>query len=45
VLAALQELFDNVTYAMVIKKWGLERNMLKKPGINLAPDTDHFKTK
>ncbi|EIM29005.1 ABC transporter substrate-binding protein [Microvirga lotononidis] len=44
-LAAFQELFDNGTYATIMKKWGLERNMLKKPGINLAPDTEHFKTK
>lgn len=45
VLAAFQELFDNGTYAKIMKKWGIERNMLKKPGINLAPETEHFKSK
>lgn len=45
VLAAFQELFDNGTYEKIMKKWGIERNMLKKPGINLAPDTEHFKSK
>jgi len=33
---ALQKLFDNGTYASVMKKWGLEGNMLKAPGMNLA---------
>lgn len=35
-LAGLQELFDNGTYAAIMKKWHLEGNMLKAPGINLA---------
>lgn len=35
-LAAYQKLFDNGTYALIMKKWGLENNMLKAPGINLA---------
>jgi len=29
-------LMDNGTYAAIMKKWGLENNMLKEPGINLA---------
>lgn len=33
---ALQKLFDNGTYAVIMKKWGLEGNMLKAPGMNLA---------
>lgn len=33
---ALQKLFDNGTYAAIMKKWGLEGNMLKAPGMNLA---------
>jgi polar amino acid transport system substrate-binding protein len=36
VLAAYQALFDNGTYAVIMKKWGLEGNMLKAPGRNLA---------
>jgi polar amino acid transport system substrate-binding protein len=36
VLAGYQKLFDNGTYAAIMKKWGLEANMLKAPGINLA---------
>lgn len=32
----LQILFDNGTYAAVMKKWHLEGNMIKAPGINLA---------
>lgn len=36
VLAALQKLFDNGTYALIMKKWHLEGNMLKAPGVNLA---------
>jgi polar amino acid transport system substrate-binding protein len=32
----LQILMDNGTYAAVMKKWGLENNMIKKAGINLA---------
>lgn len=35
-LAVFQKLFDNGTYAAIMKKWGLENNMLKAPGINLA---------
>lgn len=45
ILAAFEELNDNGTYATIMKKWGLERNMIAKPGINLAPDTEHFKSK
>jgi polar amino acid transport system substrate-binding protein len=29
-------LIDNGTYATIMKKWGLENNMLEQPGINLA---------
>jgi len=36
VLAAYQKLFDNGTYALIMKKWGLQNNMLPAPGINLA---------
>jgi polar amino acid transport system substrate-binding protein len=36
VLAAYQKLFDNGTYAAIMKKWGLEGNMIKAPGMNLA---------
>lgn len=36
VLEAYQELFANGTYAIIMKKWGLEHNMLKAPAINLA---------
>ena len=36
VLEAYQKLFDNGTYAAVMKKWHLEGNMLKAPGRNLA---------
>jgi polar amino acid transport system substrate-binding protein len=35
-LDCYQRLFDNGTYAAIFKKWGLENNMLKAPGINLA---------
>jgi polar amino acid transport system substrate-binding protein len=35
-LAAYQKLFDNGTYAAIMKKWGLEANMIKAPGLNLA---------
>ena len=38
-LAALQELFDNGTYALIMKKWNLEGNMLPAPGINLGKPT------
>ncbi|ENN85150.1 glutamine-binding protein periplasmic protein precursor [Rhizobium freirei PRF 81] len=29
-------LMDNGTYAAIMKKWGLENNMIKEPGINLG---------
>ncbi|WP_425351549.1 ABC transporter substrate-binding protein [Phyllobacterium brassicacearum] len=32
----LKVLMDNGTYAIIMKKWGLEKNMIKEPGINLA---------
>ncbi|MDH6232019.1 polar amino acid transport system substrate-binding protein [Mesorhizobium soli] len=32
----IKELMDNGTYAAVMKKWGLENNMIDAPGINLA---------
>ncbi|MBP1849270.1 ABC transporter substrate-binding protein [Rhizobium halophytocola] len=32
----VKELIDNGTYAVVMKKWGLENNMIKEPGINLG---------
>jgi polar amino acid transport system substrate-binding protein len=35
-LAAYQKLFDNGTYAIIMKRWGLEANMIKAPGMNLA---------
>ncbi|WP_276120146.1 ABC transporter substrate-binding protein [Pararhizobium qamdonense] len=35
-LSGFQELFDNGTYALIMKKWGLDGNMIKAPGINLA---------
>ncbi|MEG3134808.1 ABC transporter substrate-binding protein [Rouxiella sp. T17] len=38
-LAALQELFDNGTYALIMKKWNLEGNMLPAPGVNLGKPT------
>jgi polar amino acid transport system substrate-binding protein len=36
VLDGYKTLFANGTYAAVMKKWGLEGNMLKAPGLNLA---------
>lgn len=33
---AVKVLMDNGTYATIMKKWGLENNMLKAPGINLG---------
>lgn len=33
---AIQALMDNGTYAAIMKKWGLENNMLKQAGINLG---------
>ncbi|MCQ4161828.1 ABC transporter substrate-binding protein [Roseomonas sp. GC11] len=35
-LATYQQLFDNGTYAAIMKKWGLEGNMIPAPGVNLA---------
>ncbi len=35
-LETLQKLFDNGTYAAIMKKWGLSANMLKAPAMNLA---------
>jgi polar amino acid transport system substrate-binding protein len=35
-LAAIKELMKNGTYAAIMKKWGLENNMISEPGINLA---------
>jgi polar amino acid transport system substrate-binding protein len=36
ILAGYQKLFDNGTYAIIMKKWGLQDNMVAAPGINLA---------
>ncbi|WP_442221145.1 ABC transporter substrate-binding protein [Rhizobium sp. 2YAF20] len=33
---AIKELVNNGTYAAIMKKWGLENNMIKEPGINLG---------
>lgn len=35
-LDGIKILMENGTYAAIMKKWGLENNMLKEPGINLA---------
>jgi polar amino acid transport system substrate-binding protein len=35
-LDCFKELMANGTYAAIMKKWGLERNMIPAPGINLA---------
>lgn len=35
-LEAMQKLFDNGTYEAIMNKWGLQSNMLDKPGINLG---------
>jgi polar amino acid transport system substrate-binding protein len=32
----IKVLMDNGTYAIIMKKWGLENNMIKEPGINLG---------
>lgn len=40
ILAGYQELFANGTYAAIMKKWGLEANMLKEPGLNLGGKTE-----
>jgi len=34
----MQKLVDNGSYAAIMKKWGLQGNMLKAPGINLAKE-------
>jgi polar amino acid transport system substrate-binding protein len=36
VLQGYRTLFSNGTYAAVMKKWALEGNMIKAPGLNLA---------
>jgi polar amino acid transport system substrate-binding protein len=36
VLEGYRKLFENGTYAAIMKKWGIEANMLKAPGLNLA---------
>jgi polar amino acid transport system substrate-binding protein len=33
---AFKVLMDNGTYTAIMKKWGLENNMIKQPGINLG---------
>ncbi|MEK1893198.1 MAG: ABC transporter substrate-binding protein [Rhizobium sp.] len=33
---AIKVLMDNGTYGAIMKKWGLENNMIKEPGINLG---------
>jgi len=35
-LGAVKELMKNGSYAQIMKKWGLENNMIAEPGINLA---------
>ncbi len=35
---SIQKLMDNGTYTATMKKWGLQGNMLKAPGINLAKE-------
>jgi polar amino acid transport system substrate-binding protein len=35
-LGAIKELMKNGTYAAIMKKWGLDNNMISEPGINLA---------
>lgn len=32
----IKVLMDNGTYAVIMKKWGLENNMIKAPGVNLG---------
>ncbi len=36
VLEGYRRLFDDGTYAVIMKRWGLEGNMIKAPGLNLA---------
>jgi polar amino acid transport system substrate-binding protein len=33
---SIKLLMDNGTYAAIMKKWGLENNMVKQPGLNLG---------
>jgi len=33
---AIKVLMDNGTYGAIMKKWGLENNMIKQPGLNLG---------
>lgn len=33
---AIKVLMDNGTYEVIMKKWGLENNMIKQPGMNLG---------
>ena len=35
-LGAIKVLMQNGTYATIMKKWGLENNMISQAGINLA---------
>jgi polar amino acid transport system substrate-binding protein len=35
-LASIKTLMKNGAYATIMKKWGLENNMISEPGINLA---------
>jgi polar amino acid transport system substrate-binding protein len=35
-LGGIQQLMANGTYQAIMKKWGLENNMISKPGINLG---------
>ncbi|MGO8105562.1 hypothetical protein AB9F46_34960, partial [Rhizobium leguminosarum] len=35
-LDSIKALMDNGAYAAIIKKWGLENNMIKQPGLNLG---------
>jgi polar amino acid transport system substrate-binding protein len=35
-LNAMQELFDNGTYALIMDKWGLESNRIDTPQINIS---------
>ncbi|GHD19335.1 ABC transporter substrate-binding protein [Tianweitania populi] len=35
-LEAMKALIDNGTYGTIMKKWGLENNMIREPGINLG---------
>ena len=32
----LQKLFNNGTYALIMKKWGLDANMLKATAMNIS---------